>query len=172
MRAHRTLTLAIAALLSVAVAADQADVKRVQEWRAKHEADYTREWVPLSGLFVLKPGVNTVGSGAGNDVGLPSRAPAPAGRFVYENQRVRFEPVRQAGGRTGRPDEWPVTLNGKPSTASTEVFADPDAPRMELAIGDMTFWVHYSGDRRFIRLRDPQSVQAKSFKGFTWFPID
>jgi hypothetical protein len=52
------------------------------------------------------------------------------------------------------------------------VWADPAAPRNELAIGDITFWVHYSGDRRFIRMRDPQSDQAKSFKGFRWFPID
>ncbi len=33
-------------------------------------------------------------------------------------------------------------------------------------------WIHRSGDRRAIRLRDPESDTAKSFAGFTWFPID
>jgi uncharacterized protein len=163
MKHRRALFVAIAGvILTVVAAADQADVKRVQEWRAKHEADYRRDWVPLSGLFVLKPGPNTIGSAAGSDVVLPKRAPASVGRFVYEKERVRFEPA--AGS--------PVSVNGKRLTVPTEVFADPAAARIELAIGEMTFWVHYSGERRFIRLRDPESAQAKSFKGFTWFPID
>ena len=163
MKERCTSAVAIIGIaLTVALAADEADVKRVQEWRAKHEADYRRDWVPLSGLFVLKPGVNTVGSDAASAVILPKRTPASVGRFVYENQRVRFEPVAES----------PVTISGKRLTAPTDVFTDPQAPRIELAIGDITFWVHYSGERRFIRLRDPQSVQAKSFTGFNWFPID
>jgi uncharacterized protein (DUF1684 family) len=161
----------VAVILGAAVAADQADVKRVQEWRAKHEADYRRDWVPLAGLFVLKPGANAVGSAAGNDVVLPRRAPGSVGRFIYENERVRFEPLRVAGP-SGSSGEWPVTLKGAPVTAPTEVFADPGAARIELSVGDVTFWVHYSGERRFIRMRDPQGEQAKSFKGFRWFPID
>ena len=172
-------TVAVSAVLPV-LAADEAAVKKVQAWRAQHETDYRRDWVPLVGLFVLKPGVNTVGSAAGSDVRLPNRVPPAIGRFVFENGRVRFEPVRIAGARSGqaadgpagRVPEWPVTLKGQAVSAPTEVWADPAAPRAELAIGDITFWVHYSGDRRFIRMRDPQSDQAKSFKGFRWFPID
>jgi uncharacterized protein (DUF1684 family) len=174
MCARREMILAIGSLALIAVlpvlAEDAAAVKKVQEWRAKHETDYRRDWVPLAGLFVLKPGVNTVGSGSSNDVRLPSRVPASVGRFVSENNRVRFEPSRLASA--GPAGEWPVTLKGQAVSAPLEVWADPAAPRNELAIGDVTFWVHYSGDRRFIRLRDPQSEQAKSFKGFTWFPID
>ena len=40
-------------------AMDPAHVKAVESWRARHEADYTREHVPLAGLFFLKPGANT-----------------------------------------------------------------------------------------------------------------
>ena len=155
--------LALVALASVPVlSADEADVKRVQEWRTKHEADYRRDWVPLSGLFVLKPGVNTAGSASSNAVVLPKRVAASVGQFVYENKKVVFRPSSGS----------PVTINGKPVTAPLDVWSDPNAPRIEMAIGDITFWVHYSGDRRFIRLRDPQSDQAKKFKGFRWFPID
>jgi uncharacterized protein (DUF1684 family) len=165
----RLTMLLLGLVVCTVAAADEADVKRVQEWRAKHEADYRRDWVPLSGLFVLKPGVNTAGSAEGNDVRLPRRVPASVGRFVWENQKVRFEPARVADAAAERSS---VTIDGKPVTAPVEVWADPAAPRKELAIGDITFWVHYSGDRRFIRLRDPQGEQAKSFKGFRWFPID
>jgi uncharacterized protein (DUF1684 family) len=166
MITRRSIALTLCALgLSPVLplsAVDEADVKRVQEWRAKHEVDYRRDWVPLSGLFVLKPGVSTAGSAAGSDVLLPKRVPASVGRFVWEKSRIRFEPSPGS----------PVTIDGKALTAPTEVWSDPAAPRKELAIGDVAFWVHYSGDRRFIRLRDPQSDQAKAFKGFRWFPID
>lgn len=166
MPRRRLLGLALLTMVGLALVpallADEADVKRVQEWRAKHEADYRRDWVPLSGLFVLKPGVNTAGSAPGSTVELPKRLPPTVGHFIYENNRVVFQPSSGS----------PVTIHGKPVTAATEVWSDPNAPRIEMAIGDVTFWVHYSGERRFIRLRDPHSDQAKRFKGFRWFPID
>ena len=40
----------------------------VEQWRAKHEADYRKEYVGLAGLFSLKPGVNTAGSAPSNDL--------------------------------------------------------------------------------------------------------
>ena len=48
--------------------ADPAHVKQVQEWRAKHEADYRRDWASIAGLHFLKPGVNTAGSAKSNDI--------------------------------------------------------------------------------------------------------
>ncbi len=143
-------------------AMDPAYVKAVEAWRAQHEADYTREYVPLAGLFFLKPGVNAAGSGSGNDVRLPARAPASVGRFVLEGGRVRFEPASGS----------PVTLRGTAVKSPLQIQSDATDSFDELAIGTMTFWVHESGDRRAIRLRDPESDVARSFKGFRWFPID
>ena len=148
--------------LLAAIAADPAHVKEVNEWRAKHEADYTKEYVPLAGLFYLKPGANTAGSAPGSDILLPKRVAAVVGRIVSENSRIRFEP--SAGSS--------VTLKGKAVTAPLILKSDGADDYDELAIGDVTFWVHESGARRAIRLRDPQSEVAKSFKGFRWFPID
>lgn len=143
-------------------AMDPAYVKAVENWRARHEADYTREYVPLAGLFYLKPGTNTAGSAAGSDVRLPARAPSSIGRFALEKGRVRFEPARDSR----------VTLRGtavrQPLALKSDVEDEPD----ELAVGSMTFWIHETGDRRSVRLRDPESDVAKSFKGFRWFPID
>jgi uncharacterized protein len=152
------LAIVAAAAVVAAVAADEAHVKQVEGWRAKHESDYTRNYVPLVGLAFLKPGVNTAGSARSNQVVLPQRLPASVGRFVYQDGRIRFEPDPSAG----------VTLNGKPVTAPIDLKSDAE----QLRIGEVTFWVHHSGDRRAIRIHDPQSPIVKAFAGYRWFPID
>jgi uncharacterized protein (DUF1684 family) len=141
-------------------AADGSAMKEIEAWRAKHEEDYTREYVPLAGLFYLKSGVNTAGSAPANDIVLPARVPPSIGRFVLEGQRVRFEPA--PGGK--------ILFAGKPVASAVEM--RPDAPADRLAIGDIELWVHTSGDKPAIRMRDPQSDIAKSFAGYQWFPID
>ena len=137
-------------------------VAEVEAYRKKHEDSYNAEYVPLAGLFFLKPGVNTAGSAPGNDVRLPARTPASIGRFIYQNHNVRYEP--SAGS--------PVTIKGQRVTAPIDLKSDDPSDPDELAIGDVVFWVHVSGERRAIRLSDPESEQAKSFAGYRWFPID
>jgi uncharacterized protein (DUF1684 family) len=145
------------------LAADAEWVKQVEAWRAKHEVDYTRDYVPLAGLAFLKSGVNTAGSGASSQVVLPRRLPASVGRFVVQGGRVTFEPAA-AGGVTlsGKAVEKPIALRSD---------GDTDGPD-RLGIGDVSFWVHTSGDRLAIRIHDPQSTVAKAFAGYRWFPID
>jgi uncharacterized protein len=153
--------IAAAALLSVMI--DPAIVKEIQDFRAKHETDYRRDWVPLAGLFSLKPGVNTAGSAANNDVVLPKPVPAAIGRFVVSAGKVRFEPERGAN----------VSLNSKPLTAPVDLKSDEKGPADQLTIAPgKTLWVHMSGDRRTLRLRDDHGETAKNFDGFRWFPID
>src|SRR5947209_12655181 len=91
MSAMIALSLSLMAF-GMAAVPDAAHVRDVEKWRAKHEADYRREFVALAGLFSLKPGVNTAGSAVGSDIRLPKSAPATAGRFVLTGDRVRFEP--------------------------------------------------------------------------------
>jgi len=144
-------------------AEDPEYVRRVEAWRTKHEVDYTREYVPLAGLFFLEPGANGVGSAPSNRIRLPSRAPASVGAIVYDRGTVRFEPRARAA----------VTLRGTPVTSPTVLQpAETDRPADEVAIDDMAFWVHMSGTRHAIRLRDPQGEPARTFLGFRWFPID
>jgi uncharacterized protein len=159
-----TTLLSFAAALagSTLIAMDAASRKETEDWRKKHEGDYRREYVPLAGLFSLKPGANTAGSAATNNLVLPKSAPSVIGRFFLEGGAVRFEP--QAGVL--------ITLKGKPVagrvTLKSDMVDEPD----ELAIGDVALWVHISGERPTIRMRDPNSETARSFRGFQWFPID
>jgi hypothetical protein len=134
----------------------------VREWRAKHEADYRREWVTIAGLHLLRPGPNTAGSAKNNEVVLPASAPPRVGRFVLRNDVVRFEPARDAG----------VLLDGKPVTEPIELQDDSVRDADELVVGDVQMVVHVTGEQRAIRVRDPNGPLARDFRGFTWFPID
>jgi len=145
-------------------AADAAHVKEVEQWRQKHETDYTREYVPLAGLFFLKPGPNQAGSAAGSDIVLPAAAPASVGTFTLENaDDVSFTPAKGVDVRlNGKRVEKPIRLRGDGGKEK------PD----EVQVGTIALWVHKSGDRRSIRMRDTEGPTAKGFKGFRWFPID
>jgi len=153
----------VVALATTALGAmDAASRKEAEEFRKQHEASYRKEYVPLAGLFALKPGPNAAGSAASNAIVLPKSAPAIIGRFVLAGKNVRFEP--QPGAT--------VTMKGQRVAAGVALKPDSADDPDELAIGDITLWVHLSGNRPTIRMRDPNGEAARSFRGFQWFPIE
>jgi uncharacterized protein len=155
-----TIGFAIAPLL--AAAPDPAHVKQVQEWRAKHEADYRRDWVSIAGLHFLKPGANTAGSAKTNDIVVSPNVPPTIGRFVLNGQRVRFEPAPGAK----------VMLANRPVESAIDLKDDSGQGADELVINDVRMVIHVSGDRLSLRVRDPNGELARGFLGFTWFQID
>lgn len=171
MPRHR-LVLMLAALCACGAAgsslfgqqpAAPADPKAATEqWRAKHETDYRRDWVTIAGLHLLKPGPNTAGSAAGHDIVLPASTPAKLGRFVMTGTSVRFEP--EPGAR--------VLIKDQPVTSAIDLRDDGGTGADELLVGDVRIVIHATGERRAVRVRDPNGPQAKSFRGFFWFPID
>lgn len=158
----------LAALLATATACNRmTDSSKANEaaakWQAKHEADYRRDWVSIAGLYDLKSGVNTAGSASSNDIVLPASVPARLGQFVMNGQQVRFEPA--AGVH--------VTLRDRPVTTPVDLRDDREADEGdELVIGDIRLVIHVSGERRSLRVRDPNGPLARAFLGFSWFPID
>ena len=134
----------------------------VVAWRAKHETDYRREWVSIAGLHMLKPGANTAGSAPSNAIVLPPSTPKQVGTFTLEGTRVRFEP---AAGTS-------VLLRGRPVTGAIDLKDDSSRDADELVMGDVRLVTHITGERRSLRVRDPNGPLAKGFHGFTWFPID
>ena len=149
--------------LGVSAVPEPSHRQDIEKWRAKHETDYRREFVALAGLFSLKPGVNTAGSATGSDIKLPKSAPGIAGRFVLNGDRVRFEP--QAGVT--------ATIKGAAVTAPMDLKHDEMKEGAdEVDVAGVTLWVHLSGERRTIRMRDEHGPVATSFAGFHWFPIE
>ena len=135
---------------------------QVEQWRAKHEADYRRDWATIAGLFPLKQGANTAGSAATNDIRLAESMPASLGTFVLEGGEVRYEPASGID----------VRLKGQPVTAPLILKDDNSTAADELLLGDVRFVIHKSGPTRSLRVRDPNGPLAKGFLGFQWFPID
>jgi uncharacterized protein (DUF1684 family) len=96
-----------------------------------------------------------------NDIVFPKAAPPRAGTFELRNGRVS---VKAAEGVTFR--------LGDKSMTSAELRPDGEGAPDRVSIGDLQFWVHNSGDRLSIRLRDPNSSLRKNFAGTSWFPIN
>lgn len=133
----------------------------VEKWRQDYQASLISEsgWLTVSGLFWLKEGKNRIGSAADNDIVLPAAAPASVGVLSFHNGETS---IRINQGVV-------VTLNGKPVQAAD---LKPDSPEDRLILGDITIYLHLSGERFALRVKDKNSPLRKNFKGLNWFPID
>jgi uncharacterized protein len=160
--------IAVGLVSAAAYAAESYDTKATLDWRAAYETQLRSAdgWLTVAGLFFLKPGANSIGTGESSDIKLPvGVAPAQAGQLIYEDGKVFVElrPVVQG------------QINGTPISGRTEL--KPAAPEQKrpadkLTIGRLRLNVHKSGERLAIRLRDPESRLRTSFTGVKWFPID
>jgi len=162
LRSLRALAFLPLLLVAAWAASDNAAYqKSVEDWRQMYESKLRGDdgWLTVSGLLWLHEGKNTFGSAAGNDVVLPSQVPANAGYFelVGGKTTVHVNP----GG--------PITLHGK-NVDTIEL--PPDSKTERLVAGNLTFFVHQSGGRYAIRLKDKNSKLRKEFAGLHWFPID
>jgi len=119
-------------------------------------------WLTIGGLFFLTQPQMTFGSDPLNDIVFPASAPPRAGSFELKNGKVT---VKAAEGVT-------FALNGKPFTAGG-LQPDVPGPGDRVSLGEaLQFWVHSSGGRLSIRLRDQDNSLRKEFVGLSWFPID
>jgi len=119
-------------------------------------------WLTIGGLFFLTQPVTTFGSDPLNDIVFPESAPARAGTFEVRDGPVT---VKAAEGVT-------FMLDGKPFT-SGELKPDVPGPADRLSLGEhLQFWVHKSGGRLSIRLRDQNNSLRKEFVGLSWFPVN
>ncbi len=136
----------------------------VTKFRQDREASLKGDagWLTIAGLWFLTQPTTTFGSDPLNDIVFPESAPPRAGTFEMQNGKVT---VTAAEGVI-------FELDGKPVT-KMELKSDVPGPADRLMLGkDLQFWVHNSGDRLSIRLRDQNSPLRKEFAGLSWFPID
>lgn len=161
LRRARWLSFFILVFACVASADDAAYRQSVEKWRQDYQAELTSDtgWLTVSGLFWLKEGENRFGSDPSNDIVLPSPAPARVGTFEFHSGKTiaHINP------------SVTVLMNGKPvQTAELH----PDSREDRLALGDITLYVHASGERLAIRMKDKNSNLRKNFTGLNWFPIE
>jgi len=135
----------------------------IQKFQQEHEAALKTDtgWLTIAGLFFLSQPMTTFGSNPLNDIVLPADAPDRAGTFQLAGGKVFF---KAAPGVT-------FTLDNKRVTEKL-LKSDGEGPPDRLTLGDFQLWVHQSGDRPSIRLRDKNSKLRKEFVGTSWFPIN
>jgi hypothetical protein len=139
-------------------------VAEMTEFRQDREANLKGDagWLTIAGLWFLTAPSTTFGSDPLNDIVFPASAPPRAGTFELRDGKVT---VKAAEGVT-------FQLNGQNLT-TREMRSDVPGPADRLSLGsDLQFWVHNSGERLSIRLRDQNSPLRKTFTGLSWFPID
>ena len=61
-------------------------------------------------------------------------------------------------------------LNGNTVTTA-ELKSDGAGAPDRIGLQDLTLWVHQSGDRLAIRLRDKNNHLRREFKGLKWYPV-
>lgn len=153
---------ALSASLWLARAGDLTYRASVEKWRQDYEASLKSDdgWLTVSGLFWLHEGENRFGTDPLNDIVLPAASgPPDAGFFVLHSGKtvVHVNPGAK------------ITLSGKP-VESAEL--QPDSTTDRLHLGDLTLYVHASGQRFALRIKDKNSKIRKEFTGLHWFPID
>lgn len=141
-------------------------------WRADDE-QYRRDlenrltsdtgWLTIAGLSFLTKPETSVGSDPSNDVVLPGATPSHVGTFVLAKDGTVS--VRLA------PDVKVTLLDGRPFTGGA-IKSDGDGAPDRLVLGDVQMWVHQSGDRPAIRIRDKNNPLRKTFSGRKWYPVD
>jgi len=132
-----------------------------EKWKAELVDDLKKNWVPLAGLFWLKPGDNSFGSDPSNKVAFPAgTAPAHAGVFTLQGETVT---MKLESGVKATVDEKPVTtavlesdVSGKPTT---------------VAMGNLRFKVIKRGERLGIRLKDLDSPAVRNFHPLIFYQL-
>jgi uncharacterized protein (DUF1684 family) len=159
-----TVVTALLATLALPLAAGPApdpvyDTRATATWRETREKDLQSPtgWLTVAGLFFLKTGANIIGSDPASDVALPAGSVPPRlGVVTREDGKTWFEP--EAG--------TDVSINDAAVRGRTEL-----TPASRVRAGRITFFLHSSGDRLAIRVRDPESTLRKEFHGLRWYPI-
>ena len=145
-------------------AADADEQRAVETWRKRRLNGLLSEtgWLSLAGLHFLKEGTQSAGSGDGNDLHLPERAPAQLGTFELKAGKVIF---------TAAPGV--EIKHGDKAVQQLELQSDAGAAEpTTLTSGTFSFFVIKRNDRFAIRLRDTESKARKGFRGIDSFPIE
>jgi uncharacterized protein (DUF1684 family) len=133
-----------------------------EKWKAEQLEDLKQNWLPLAGLFWLRPGASSFGSDPNNDIILPKEsAPGQAGTFEFSGGvvTVAFRPG------------VPATIDGK-VLASARLRPDISGSPSVVEMGSLRLHVIQRGQRTGIRLKDLNSAAVRAYRGPIFFALD
>jgi uncharacterized protein len=155
------VTFAFIAVIAFALEPpDAAYLKDFEKWKGELVDDLKQNWLPLAGLFWLKPGGNTFGAADDNAIVLPS-GPAHAGTFQLQGDNVSVEFLSGVTAKIGGKDESKAQLN-----------ADVTGKPTVIELGALRMHVIKRGTRLGIRVKDLNSEAVRKYAGPVFFPLD
>ncbi|NDC79061.1 MAG: DUF1684 domain-containing protein, partial [Chitinophagia bacterium] len=159
-----SLSTSLCAQTNGRIANDSSLLKEEDTWHAHRLESLRAEdgWLNLAGLFWLREGDNSFGSGTGDELRFPEgRIPAKAGILVRKGFEVRLL-TNEASG---------VKVDGQPVREA--VVFDTGAFRTPvLSCGSLRWTIIRRSERLGVRLRDLDHPALKSFTGVERYPVD
>src|SRR5262245_1919547 len=162
MRTVLALVLTAATAASAAAQGAAYDEAALAAFRAERQKTLLADngWFTVSGLHFLNPGENRFGSDPLNDMVLDyADMPKQAGVITMNGTTVT---IRAADGKE------PV-YNGKPAREGVLRLAAQGRPADTVTFGAVTFFLHFSGPRLAIRVRDQKAPLRTNFSGLKWY---
>jgi len=117
----------------------------------------------LVGLEWLKPGTNSIGLAADNQVHLKGHAPEHLGVIEIEGSQLTL--VAPAGG-------FPKSLLVDGQPAHEGPIKPDDVKPTLLTTENLSLVVLHRGDRFALRIKDAESPTRTGFKGLHWYPAE
>ncbi len=141
----------------------------VKAWREKVETSLRRDngWLTLAGRYIMKPGVNTFGTGADNDIVLPPEMklalPARMGQIIVDITTKKVTLKLDAG----------ITMKSGDTlfTGIRELSSATDK-RDWISFDRMAMHVIERDGNYILRLADNQSEVRKQFAGRIWYDVN
>jgi uncharacterized protein (DUF1684 family) len=144
-------------------------------WRAQREKEVSAPegWLSLAGLEWLKPGINSVGAAADNQIRLPRGTPEHLGLLTVNGMVSSEDPsiisiVQLLSPAAGFPPD--LTIDGKPAREGALV-VDNTKPSL-IAWHGLSIVILRRGDRFVLRMKDADSPARTAFRGLNWYEPD
>ncbi len=153
------------ALVATVASAQTYDEAGLKAFRAEREKILLADngWFTVAGLHFLNPGENTFGSDPLNDIVLEfADVPKQAGVITMNGNEVT---IRAADGQT-------LTYNGKPVKDGPLRLSGQGRPADLITYKSTTFFLHFSGPRLAIRVRDQNAPLRRNFSALKWYPVN
>jgi hypothetical protein len=155
----------VAAHSAVASSSEAAWRQQLDAWRSQreHELAAPDGWLTLVGLEWLKPGLNTFGAAADNQIRIRAEAPPHIGLLTVSGATVQL--LAPSGG-------FPADLqiDGKPVREGA-LSAD-DAKPSTLTWHGLTLVVLPRGGRYALRVKNADAPTRTQFRGLHWYAPD
>ncbi|MFM8533742.1 MAG: DUF1684 domain-containing protein [Acidimicrobiia bacterium] len=154
--------LALTLAATVASAQGTYDTAGLNAFHAEREKILLANdgWFTVAGLHFLNPGENKFGSDPLNDIVLEFvDVPKQAGVITMNGRDVT---IQAADGQT-------LTYNGKPAKDGPLRLAGQGRPADLITYKSTSFFLHFSGPRLAIRVRDQNAPLRRNFSSLKWY---